>query len=123
MISLARTHGWKYEEPPPHYSGTKCPFCGAIYTYEVVRDGTLTTVICQNCAKEFELGEHREHAIKRPPTEYKGTNCPYCKAVYVYKERHLREDFTVICQNCGEVIQLDPEIRCSFKLYADDESY
>lgn len=123
MISLARIHGWKYEEPPPHYSGTKCPFCGAIYSYKVVRDGTLITVTCQNCGKEFELDKHREHTVKHPPTEYRGTKCPYCKAVYVYKERHLRKNFTVICQNCGEVIQLDPEIRYSFRLYADDESY
>lgn len=123
MISLARIHGWKYEEPPPHYNGTKCPFCGAIYKYEVVRDGTLITVICQNCGKEFELDEPREHTIKHLPTEYKGTKCPYCKAVYVYKERHLREDSTVICQNCAEAIQLDPEVRYSYGLYADDESY
>jgi len=32
------------------------------------------------------------------------TDCPYCGATYVYRERHLEEDGSAKCQNCGEPI-------------------
>jgi hypothetical protein len=37
----------------------------------------------------------------------KGSGCPFCDAYYLYSEKHIQDDGSVICQNCNRSFMLD----------------
>ncbi len=39
----------------------------------------------------------------------KGTTCPFCNAFYIYRENVVREDGSVVCQNCNRSFILAPK--------------
>jgi transcription elongation factor Elf1 len=106
------------------YKGEKCPHCEAVYKYlDSVRadDGSL---VCQNCGKDFrpELPTREEAISRAEPLE--NVSCPFCSVSYVYKARHIQEDGTVDCQNCGMnfPLEIDDTIKYSHRFYAEDNS-
>ena len=53
--NLADHHGWEIEGRTPSLGGSKCPYCGAYYSYkksQVLEDGSVK---CQNCTRNFLL--------------------------------------------------------------------
>ncbi len=64
--NLADHHGWEIEGRAPTLGGSKCPYCGAFYSYkssQVLEDGSVK---CQNCNRGFLLTAAQEsNALER----------------------------------------------------------
>lgn len=120
---IATTNHWRFERVPTSYRGDTCPHCKATYVYEEAEALGTSTRVCQNCGKRFDANEPPEMAREGGEARYKRTPCPYCNAVYLYNESHLREDGTVICQNCNEpfLLPIDDLTRYSYDWYQDND--
>ena len=44
--------------------------------------------------------------VERVKVKPAGEMCPHCGAAYKYSSEKIREDETVICQNCAKVFSL-----------------
>ena len=58
--NLAVRHGWEINGSSLGHVGSKCPYCGAYYSYKkshVLEDGSVR---CQNCDRSFLLTKAQE---------------------------------------------------------------
>ncbi len=63
LINLAEKNQWSYLIEKLHYKGEKCPHCGAYYHYSEEKIMDDRSVICQNCAKRFRIGEESRDPV------------------------------------------------------------
>jgi hypothetical protein len=56
----------------------------------------------------LELADKNEWFYEVEKASYRGKECPYCFAIYVYKQEDYMNDGMVLCQNCGKPF-LPPE--------------
>ncbi|MFX1580536.1 MAG: hypothetical protein ACFFBJ_12875 [Promethearchaeota archaeon] len=119
---IATSNDWRFERVPISYRGDTCPHCNATYVYEEAESLETTKRVCQNCGKQFDIDEPRDAEREWGEIRYRRTPCPYCKAVYLYNKSHLREDGTVVCQNCGGIflLPIDDWTRYSYEWYQED---
>jgi transposase-like protein len=120
--NISMNNKWQFERMATKYGGDTCPHCKATYRYKEETNQHTSTRICQNCGKQFDVDEPVEVDQERGDIRYRKTSCPYCKAAYIYKKKHIQDDGMVICQNCGEsfVLQIDDWTRYSYEWYQDD---
>ncbi|MFW9975550.1 MAG: hypothetical protein ACFFDQ_09815, partial [Candidatus Thorarchaeota archaeon] len=119
---IATENNWRFERVPTLYRGDTCPHCKATYVYDKARSMRTTTRVCQNCGKQFGPHEHIETEREWGEVRNRRTPCPYCNAAYLYNKSHLRDDGTVMCQNCGSIFQLpiDDWTQYSYDWYQED---
>lgn len=119
---IATKYNWRFERVPTSYRGNTCPYCNATYVYDRAKSMGTTTRVCQNCGKQFDPHEPIETKREWGEIRNRRTPCPYCNAAYLYNKSHLREDGTVICQNCGSIFQLpiDDWTQYSYDWYQED---
>lgn len=119
---IASNNKWYFERVPTAYRGDTCPHCNATYVYKEIDSSRSTTRTCQNCGKQFDVEEPLDIEKEWGDIRFRRTRCPFCEAVYTYKESHLQEDGTVICQNCegSFVLQIDDWTRYSYEWYQDN---
>ncbi|MFW9767460.1 MAG: hypothetical protein ACFFF9_00710 [Candidatus Thorarchaeota archaeon] len=41
----------------------------------------------------------------------KGSGCPFCNAYYLYSEKNIQDDGSVVCQNCNKSFMLDTGLK------------
>jgi hypothetical protein len=41
----------------------------------------------------------------------KGSGCPFCNAYYLYSEKNIQDDGSVVCQNCSKSFMLDTGLK------------
>ncbi len=122
---IATVNKWRFERVPASYKGDTCPHCKATYVYEEAEGLETSTRVCQNCGKQFYADELQDVERERGEIRYRRTPCPYCNAIYTYRKTHLKEDGTVVCQNCegSFLLPIDDWTRYSYDWYqeSDDE--
>ena len=120
--NIAMRNKWHFERIATKYGGDTCPYCKATYRYRQESDSRTSIRICQNCGKEFDTDVPLEIEKEWGDIRFRRSQCPYCKAAYIYKKKHIQDDGMVVCQNCGEsfVLQIDDWTKYSYEWYQDD---
>ncbi len=121
--NIAMSNGWHFERLLTKYRGDTCPHCNATYRYKSELDQHTSTRTCQNCGKQFDSDEPIEGEKERGQIRFRQTPCPYCEATYTYRKKHIQDNNTVVCQNCGEsfVLQIDDWTRYSYEWYQEED--
>jgi transcription elongation factor Elf1 len=121
--NIAMSNKWKFERVVARFGGDTCPYCKATYRYNQDPNSRTTLRTCQNCGKEYDTDVPREVEKEWGDIRIKPTTCPYCKAEYFYKRKHIQDDNTVACQNCGEsfVLDIDDWTKYSYEWYQEDD--
>ncbi len=77
-------------------------------------DGILRIDLGSEAAAESAFLKKVEHLAKLHDWEvsrkypgHKGSECPFCDAYYLYSEKSIQDDGSVVCQNCGKSFMLD----------------
>ncbi|MFW9808910.1 MAG: hypothetical protein ACFFE6_05975 [Candidatus Thorarchaeota archaeon] len=121
--NIAMKNEWEFERIVIKYGGNTCPHCNATYKYKQDPESRTAIRTCQNCGMEFDSDVPLDVEKEWGDVRVRRSLCPYCKAAYFYKKKHIQDDGIVVCQNCGEsfVLQIDDWTKYSYDWYQDED--